>query len=393
MGVSLKNKVCSIAVVGLCSVALLCATGPIMQAFLASLGFDSRALYIHSTLVQAANVLTIFLCAGWADRGSVIRRAAIVQIPRAVLYLAYLPLCLRGSATFGTFAAVTGICLLQSVCVALYTVCEYKLPYFVWTPEDYGPVSAICGIVAGLLSLVVGVVVTQLAAVMAYNRLMLYACIVSAGLMGLSVVLTLLQRPLPGTEQPPLPEQRGIAQLSVFRHPVFLRMIPANLARGFSSGVTTVMAAVALDLGHDEGTVTALVTCLSIATLAGCGIFGFAVKRASARWITLLGSLSFLLLPLVLQGNATLFLVVYTAVMLGRTFVDYGVPVILRFAVPVAIAGPYNAWRMMLHNGGMLLATSVAAFIPVEALLILTVALQLYSGISYFTNKEMRAAA
>jgi hypothetical protein len=40
----------------------------------------------------------------------------------------------------------------------------------------------------------------------------------------------------------------------------------------------------------------------------------------------------------------------------------------------------------------MLLATTVAAFIPVEALLILSVILQLYSGIQYFTAKEMRSA-
>jgi Tfp pilus assembly protein PilZ len=68
------------------------------------------------------------------------------------------------------------------------------------------------------------------------------------------------------------------------------------------------------------------------------------------------------------------------------------VPVVLRFAVPVDIAGPYNAWRMLLHNGGILIATTVAAFIPVEVLLILTVILQLYSGIQYFTAKELRSA-
>ena len=393
MGVSFKNKICSVTVVALCSVALLCTTGPIMQAFLASLGFHSRALYIHSTLVQAANVLTIFLCAGWADRGNIIRRTALILLPRAVLFLACLPFCVHGSASLSTFLAITIICLLQSVCIALYTVCDYKLPYFIWTPEDFGPVSATSGIVAGLLSLVMGVVVTHLTVIMPYNRLMLYACIVSAGLIGLSAALIALLRPLPGTAQPSLPKQRGFVQLSIFRQPVFYRMIPANLARGFASGTTTVMAAVALDLGHSEGTVTALVTFQSIATLAGCGIFGIAVKRASPRWILLLGSLSFLVLPLMLKGNATLFLVMYTVVILGRTFVDYAVPVILRFAVPVEIAGPYNAWRMLLHNGGTLLATTIAAFISVEALLLLTVALQLYSGFFYFVDKEMRSAA
>jgi hypothetical protein len=146
-------------------------------------------------------------------------------------------------------------------------------------------------------------------------------------------------------------------------------------------------------LGHNEATVTSLVTFQSIAMLTGCGIFGLIVTRISPRWTVLLGSLSFFLLPLVLWGSPEIFLIVYTLVILGRTFVDYSVPVLLRFAIPADIAGPYNAWRMLLHNGGTLLATTVAAFIPVEALLILTVILQLYAGFTYFTNKAIRNAA
>ena len=41
---------------------------------------------------------------------------------------------------------------------------------------------------------------------------------------------------------------------------------------------------------------------------------------------------------------------------------------------------------------GTILATSIAAVIPVWALLWLTMILQLLSGISYFTNRDMRNA-
>ena len=92
MGISSRNKLCSILISAMRCVAMLCVTGPIMQAFLASLGFDSQALYIHTTLVQLANVTTIMLCAGWADRGNLIRRSALVQLPHAMLYLGYLRL-------------------------------------------------------------------------------------------------------------------------------------------------------------------------------------------------------------------------------------------------------------------------------------------------------------
>jgi len=70
--------------------------------------------------------------------------------------------------------------------------------------------------------------------------------------------------------------------------------------------------------------------------------------------------------------------------------VDYATPSLLRLVVPVELAGPYNAWRMILHYTGTVLATSIAAFIPVWLLLLLTMAAQLLSGIHYFTAREMK---
>ena len=52
--------------------------------------------------------------------------------------------------------------------------------------------------------------------------------------------------------------------------------------------------------------------------------------------------------------------------------------------VPVHISGPYHAWRIVLNNGGMLLATTVAAFIPAVWLLSLAAVFQLVSGVCYY---------
>ena len=245
-----NNKLRAIFALAFRTAALLACTGPIMQTFLASLGFSSRFIYIHTTLVQTANILTTSLCAQWADRGSVIRRSAVCEIPHALLYLCYIPLCLWKSPSLGSFVILTGICLLQSVCIALYTVCEYKLPYYIYGPKDYGTVLAISGIVSALISLGAGIVITHLAELMEYAVLMLGACIVSFVLMGTSATLHALQKPLRQMEAP-LQRGNGPAKnaLSIFREPVFLRMIPANLFRGFGYGTTTIMAAIALDLG------------------------------------------------------------------------------------------------------------------------------------------------
>ncbi len=387
-----NNKLRSIFALALRTAALLAATGPIMQTFLASLGFSSRFIYINTTLVQIANILTSFLCAQWADRGSVIKRSAVCEIPHAILYLFYIPLCMWKSASLTSFVLLTGICLLQSACIALYTVCEYKLPYFIYGPRDYGTVLAISGIVSSLISLGAGVIIARLASVMDYASLMLGACIISFVMMGLSALLHALQKPIaqPNLTNPAAKQSTNL--LSILRQPVFSHMIPANLLRGFGYGTTTIMAGIALDLGYDQSVSTALVSVQSAAMLIGCGLFALSAKYISPRTVTLMGSIPFALLPLMLIPSSGLFLLLFALVFFGRTLVDYATPSLLRLVVPVELAGPYNAWRMILHFTGTILATSIAAFIPVWLLLLLTMAAQLLSGLHYFAAKEMRTA-
>ena len=393
MNTQLKyNKTRAIFALALRTAALLTCTGPIMQTFLASLGFSSRFIYINTTLVQAVNILTSSLCSRWADEGSVIRRSALVEIPHALLYLCYIPLCLWKSPSFASFALLTGICLLQSACIALYTICEYKLPYFIFGPKDYGSVLAVSGIVSALISLGAGMIITRLAGVLDYSRLMLGACILSAGIMGLSALLHSLQKPIAQPLSPVAPSSGKQAAADIFRQPVFYKMIPANLLRGFAYGTTTVMAGIALDLGYNQSTSTALVSFQSGAMLLGCGIFALSIRYFSPRTMALAGSLLFTLLPLMLIESEGFFLLIFSLVYFGRTLVDYAIPSLLRLAVPVELAGPYNAWRMILHFSGTLFATTIAAVIPVWALLAATMASQLLSGISYFFSAEMQTA-
>ena len=65
-------------------------------------------------------------------------------------------------------------------------------------------------------------------------------------------------------------------------------------------------------------------------------------------------------------------------------------PAALLYAVPVEIAGTYNAWRMILHNGGTMLVTVIAGFIPRSALLWISLGCQVVSGVNFFTAKVMR---
>jgi len=322
------NKSFFIIAMGLRTVALLCVTGPIMQTFLASIGFSSQWIYIHTSVVQAVNILTISLCSTWADQGSVIRRTALVELPYALLYLLYIPLCLWKSASLMSFLLLTGICLLQSVCIALWTVCEYKLPYYIFSPREYGSVLSIGGIVGGLISLGTGIMITRLSGILSYSTLMLSACVVSLVLMLACTALHLGLKPISDAPASSSPDGKKSNQLEVFRYPLFRKMIPANLMRGFGYGTTTIFAAIALDLGFDQSVSTALVSAQSIAALAGCSLVGVCLTFMAPRFVTLAGSLTFALIPLMLIPNKFIFLTVFALVYLDRILRDYTISAI-----------------------------------------------------------------
>lgn len=389
MGNTGRNKILTIIYSTLRTVALLCVTGPIMQTFLASLGFPSEWIYINNALMQAANILTLSLFSQWADKRNIIKCSVISQLPHAVLYLLYIPLCIWQSASFSAFLGLTLISLLQTLCISLYTICEYKLPYYLYTSEDYGVLLSAIGIISSVISLGTGVLISWLTTFLSYADLMLAACAVSAVMIGLSVVCHILCKPIVPQEMPERGSQKTMNVLQLFKQPVFYKMIPANTLRGFAYGITAIMATVALDLGYDASVSTALLSVQSFAMLVSYVVFTFCITRMTPRLLVAAGCAPFLLMPLLLIKSPMLYLGIFAIVMIGRTIVDNAVPSMLRFAVPVEMAGPYNAWRMLLHYAGTLTASLVAAIVSPQVLLFLAMITQIFTGLSYFTTKEI----
>lgn len=394
MNISDKNALRTIVAGAARAIALLCSTGPIMQIFLSNLGFSSQWIYIHTTVVYAANILTIFLCSQWADKGNLIKRTVIVEIPHALLYLCYIPLCIWKSASAASFVTLTVVCLLQSVSVALFTVCGYKLPYYMYKPSQYGNVLSLSGLVASALSLVTGIVISWLRTFLSYSELMLYACIASAVMMLLSAWLHWRYQPIvPLDSQPEHQEKKPkIPIMTLLRYPLFFKLIPANYFRGFGHGTMAIMATIALDLGLGEGVSLSLVSVQAVATIIACLGFTVFSHKMSLRTTIIVCNLTFLSLPFILIKEVSVFYFAFSAVILGRTIIEYAVPSLMRYVVPSDIAGPFNGWRMLLHNAGHMTATAIAAIIPIQWLLVITAVLQLISGISYFLVKELRNA-
>lgn len=388
-----QNKLRAILAYAFRIAALLCANGSLMQTFLSITGFSEQHIYIHASLFQAVNVLTILLCARFADKGNVLRRTALVQIPGGLLFLFYIPLCILQEVSTEAYLWLLLVSLLQSVTFALHTICEYKVPYYIYKPEEYGMVLSVCGILSSVVSFGAGALISFLSTQYSYSRIMLIAFGISCVFLLISGVLQYFQKSLLPSEGEPIQTEKPekIPLTAMFRHDAFSRLFVGNLTRGIANGTTTILAAAALSIGYDETLTSAMVSVQSLATLAACALFAVISRRVHPRYMILLGSCCFLVLPVLLcQNRPILYLAMYAILLFGRTLVDYAVPAALLYAVPVEIAGTYNAWRMILHNGGTMLATVIAGFVPLPMLLWISLGCQMASGINFFAAKVMR---
>ena len=379
-----KNKIKAIIAYTARTVALICATGTLMQTFLASLGFESSQIYMHSTLLQAANVLTIILASNWANNGSPIKRSAFTTIPIGLLFLCYIPIAIANQATPTSYALLIAIGVVQQIAYGFFTVCEYKTPYYIYKADEYGMMLSVCGIISSVFSLLMGYVIAYLTARFPFVEIMKFAFVISAVLMMIAFVAIYFEKSLrieEKTEDSPAPKEK--IRVNLMKTSIFTSLIHANLLRGFATGVIGVLAAVALDLGHNEELTASMVSAQSLASLAACAFFALVSKKISERALVIGGSLLVGMIPLLLISSSSLFLMVYTVIMVGRTLIDYGVPSMLLKVVPVEIAGPYHAWRMVLQNAGMLIATTLAAVTPVPYLLAAAAVFQLISGVSF----------
>ena len=245
---------------------------------------------------------------------------------------------------------------------------------------------SLCGIISSVFSLLLGFLISSLTEIFAFVDIMKVAFAISAAMMLIAFIAIYCEKSLRAEDEASdIPEKKEkTRRVRLMKIPVFTRLIHANLMRGFATGIIGVLAAIALDLGYNETLTASMVYAQSIASLAACAFFALISKRVPSRFVVMAGSLLVVLLPLLLIKSSSLFLFLYIVIMVGRTLIDYGVPSMLIKVVPVEIAGPYHAWRMVLQNAGTLLATSLATVIPVTYLLAIAAVFQLISGISFF---------
>lgn len=387
------NEIKYVVSAALNTAAGVCGGGTLLQTFLGEIGLTDQ-IYLHATILQIVTTTAtmVFSRAGGDGRTNVLRRCAVLSLPIAALYLLYVPLCVFPVPTVKAFLAALAVGVVQSLITAARTVVEFRVPYRAFPLSDYGAVSAVSGIAGSVTSMGIGALFTRLASAHPYLALMAWAFPAAAVLTLCGAVLTLSLKPVEDARDQVARNRTKISFRTLIRTPVFYVFLIPNLFRGVTAGVVGVLAAVALQMGRTAALTTAMVTAASAAGLGACLIYAVSAKRVPSRIAVFLGSVLLCLLPALYYAPSGRFLWIYVFVIAGRTFVDYGVPAALIRVVPDEIAGPFNAWRMVLHTGGSVLGTFLAGHVPIPALLIGAAALQLLSGIVYLTSPVLRTS-
>ena len=380
-----KNKFYTIISYIFYVTATLSSSGTLFQTFLVELGFTSNEIFIHSSILQITTVITILSASKWADTPSIVKRTAFSLILPGIIFFIYLPFCFIREATITAFVLICAVSVSQSFFIALYTVCDYKLPYYLFEPQEYGGVLAICGVWASIVSFGVGILMSALTSTFDYIGVMIVVFILSAILLIASGVFRGLSKPITDLSFLNAQTKKNVSIREIFTHPAFYQLLPAHFLRGYSMGVIAVLAVIAADtLKYSASVTSAMVAVSAFTTAVGCLIYGLLTKKAGNRPFIFIGSLTFLLIPILLvPSSPILFLVIYGIVVLGRTFIDYSVPTAMIYIVPVEIAGPYNAWRMAINSLAIVVASLLATVLSPKIFLLSALASQLISGVIY----------
>ncbi len=380
------------------SVAYAVATGTLIQVFLTSLGFRASQIYLHTTLNQAVQIAITLTCSKISDRGNIFRRLSLLIMGQGVMFLCYLPMCIHAQADLSAYLLLLSIGVVNTVVASMGGLITYKLPYLIFRTEDYGTVTAACGVLGSVVSLGMGVAMAALSARFSYKVIMPVVFPVAAVLILLSGFLRRYYHPLidPTTVQDNRPRKKADfgAVWQVIRQPLFYQLALPNLFRGFSCGMTGVLAVVAAaDLGYSEQITTAMVSVLAAAGMLGYVLFGVLSRKMNPRYTVFTSGLSFLCIPfLLIPGKPILFLILTGVLTVGHQIEMEAVPALLLRTIPGRIASTYNAYRLMLTYAGSLLATSLASIIPSSVMLPLAMGLQLISSGCYCFLPMMRKA-
>ena len=386
----------------LLSIALMFYSGNYIIMFLVESGVNSAGIGIFNSIGSFVSLGSMFLCGLIGDKLKDIRKT--ITLSFASLSVFYLVMIFFSIVHCGPNIVLIATIVVQAVTSFLYgfrNVLEYKLVYLITDIRRYARVTAVTGLVTGIVGVAAGFVISLI-----IDNLPYYPVMTGFFILGLLLIVIIclinqsfvVQREhydedAPKAVKASKDKENGFLGVLKSRH-FYVLAIP-NLIRGISTGLLGLVLVIGIqDLAMNATDSSILNTVGMASSFAGSLVFSYLSDKVSSRVLCLVSSIIVMItIPFSIVGGKLWFYILYFLGISARYIVDGTIPVMVTQIVPYEQMGAYTSLRMMLMTGGSSLASLVGGLlignissfllftIAAGMLLICVVVYYLYAGI------------
>jgi len=334
-------------------------------------GMSEVQISFHSSLSQVVNLGASLLFAGVAAgfRSSGKARGMMLCI-QAVLTAAYAIFCVWNASDNVFFIVILLIAAVLAVVSAVATIFDYKLPCEVMDIEYYSVYAAYAGLFSGAVGMVIGMLLPLLYQKIDFSLATGISILLSALCLVLAAIVNkFLKLVHPGASDNMRIHFNPIDDFKIlFSDSDFRALFFPNLIRGFGTGITALIAIIAIrSLQMPDGDVSLITAAANIGTILSSFLYVFFVKRIGIPKTGLVGALIWGVSCLCLLRGTAAFLILYCIAFVGKIIFDNALPDMIYQTVDAKIISPFHTWRLAIT------ALGTAASTPIYAVLLDTV--------------------
>ena len=369
------------------SLIALVVSGSMAQTFLMEYGLSEEKVTSLFSVMQMAQVLTIFFFSKYSDNlKSILKTLVKTHLLDIPICLFFIILCMGYLQSKNiAFIILLVVGCIFSVSAGINNVLAYKLPYKIMDMQYYGKICAISGTLVGIVSVVFGMLSQKLQSVMGYMASMKYILFSILMCIVIYLVSTVTMK-----ENAEVDYTETTEKTNILKYRLFTVLIIPNVLRGFCAG----MVGMAITIGYftgliDGSTANYVIIITNIMHIVSSFAFAKISQTIPDKYVILGTSLLVaVLLSMMTLSNTTVFLIIYTVLYFFYNVLNNAVPVTVAKIVDYKIAGQYSSGRMLLNTLGVSIAGFVAIpmfkAIGVVPTLVIAGVMQVLSGVGYY---------
>lgn len=372
------------------AVILLFTSGAIIQIFFTEIGFSGRQIGAYTSLISIAQIVAMVLSIFTADNIKNVKDTlAVLLLSPSLLCLALLPSCFSANENVTIIYYIALLfCVIQNLFLGFSNVLTYRLPYLIIPMSDYAKLENNNGIISGIFSIVISSIISFLATIFPFRRIMAFGFILSLVFCLFSFILIKSMKIKTPISQPTEKESFSFKKLLKREFKYFYM---PNFLRGLAMGLINIISVVCVkEITTNASVISGLAVLLSVASIVGCALYQLFRRKLKTSTLYMICSIQmFLFLPGMLIGkNVSIFCICYFIACIGYNIINVSGAVYATEIISYTDIGTYTSVRLIVMTLGQAISSYGVAvameYMPSVVILTICGMAQLISGIMYY---------